>query len=45
MRMNPSSYEDAPIALPDEKESYSPEELRAMLISDLNSIYGVKDAV
>lgn len=40
-----SLFEDAPIALPDEKESYTPEELRAMLIDDLNSIYGVKDAV
>ena len=27
------------------KEYYTPEELRAILISDLNQIYGVKDAV
>ena len=40
-----SLFEDDPIALPEEKESYTPEELRAMLIDDLNSIYGVKDAV
>ncbi|MBO4315965.1 MAG: hypothetical protein J5867_08410 [Prevotella sp.] len=31
--------------LSDEKEFYSPEELREMLVSDLNEIYGVKDAV
>lgn len=30
------------MALPEEKDSYSPEELRALLINDLNSIYGVK---
>ncbi|MBR2229050.1 MAG: hypothetical protein IJ886_02090 [Prevotella sp.] len=42
---DPSLFEDDPIALPNEKESYTPEELRAMLIDDLNSIYGVKDAV
>ena len=42
---DPSLFEDDPIALPEEKESYTPEELRAMLIDDLNSIYGVKDAV
>lgn len=40
-----SLYEDDLMALPEEKENYTPEELRAMLISDLNSIYGVKDAV
>jgi len=38
-------YEDNLMALPEEKENYTPEELRALLISDLNSIYGVKDAV
>ena len=27
------------------KDSYTPEELRDLLISDLKSIYGMKDAV
>ena len=41
-----SLYEDDGLmALPEGKDSYTPEELRALLISDLNSIYGVKDAV
>ena len=38
-------FEDSQIALPEEKDSYTPEELRSLLISDLNSIYGVKDAI
>ena len=37
--------EDDALALPEGKDSYTPEELRALLISDLNSIYGVKDVV
>ena len=37
--------DDDMMALPEGKDSYTPEELRALLISDLNSIYGVKDAV
>ena len=37
--------EDDMMTLPEGKEGYTPEELRALLISDLNSIYGVKDAV
>lgn len=37
--------EDDLMALPEGKDNYTPEELRALLISDLNSIYGVKDAV
>ena len=28
-----------------EKEFYTPEELRSILINDLNEIYGVKDAI
>ena len=36
-------YSDS--SLPEEKDSYTPEELRTLLISDLNSIYGVQDAV
>ena len=40
-----SLYEDELIALPDGKDSYTPEELRTLLISDLNTLYGVKDAV
>ncbi len=40
-----SLYEDDLAPLPEEKESYSPEELRALLISDLQEFYGVKDAV
>ena len=41
-----SLYEDDGLmALPEGKDSYTPEELRALLIIDLNSIYGVKDAV
>lgn len=43
---NPSLYEENDLmSLPEEKDSYTPEKLRALLISDLNSIYGVKDAV
>lgn len=33
-------YEDSQIALSEDKDSYTPEELRSLLISDLNSIYG-----
>lgn len=41
-----SLYEENDLmALPEGKDNYSPEELRALLISDLNSIYGVKDTV
>ena len=40
-----SLYEDELEALPDEKELYTPEDLRTLLINDLNSIYGAKDAV
>lgn len=32
-------------SLADEKDSYTPEELRALLISDLKSAYGVNDAI
>jgi len=39
-----SLYEDNLIGLSDEKD-YTPEELRTLLISDLNSLYGVRDAV
>ena len=42
---DPSLYNEEDLALPKGKENYTPEELRALLISDLNSIYGVKDAV
>lgn len=41
---DPTLYEDS-VPLQEEKEFYSPEELREMLISDLNETYGVKDAV
>ena len=37
-------YEDS-LPLPEGKEFYSPEELREVLISDLNEIYGVKNAI
>ena len=41
-----SLYEaDDQMALPEGKDYYTPEELRDLLISDLNSIYGVKDAI
>lgn len=41
-----SLYEDDDMmALPVDKDSYTPEELRTLLINDLNSIYGMKDAV
>ena len=39
-----SLYEDDIEALPGEKELYTPEDLRKLLINDLNSIYGAKDA-
>ena len=38
-------YEDDDLILPEGKDSYTPEELRDLLISDLKSIYGMKDAV
>ena len=41
---DPSLFEDC-ITLPEEKEYYTPEELRELLISDLNEAYGLKDAV
>jgi len=37
-------YEDS-VPLLEEKDYYSPEELRELLVSDLNEIYGVKDAI
>ena len=37
-------YENS-VPLSEDKEFYSPEELREMLVSDLNEIYGVKDGV
>lgn len=40
-----SLYEDDPNSLADEKDSYTPEELRALLISDLKTAYGVNDAI
>ena len=41
---DPSLYRDnAPLA--ETKDYYTPEELRATLIDDLNQIYGVKNAV
>jgi hypothetical protein len=33
------------VPLPEDKEYYTPEELRSLLISDINEIYGVKDAL
>ncbi len=39
-----SLYEDS-VTLPEGKEYYTPEELRTLLVSDLNQIYGLKDAV
>lgn len=41
---DPSLYDDC-APLPEEKEFYTPEELREILISDLNEICGAKDAV
>lgn len=41
---DPSLFEES-ISLPEEKEYYTPEELRELLISDLNQAYGLKDAV
>ncbi len=40
-----SLYEDGLEALPEDKDSYTPEELRALLIKDLNSLCEVKNAV
>lgn len=42
---DPSLYEDNPTPLPYEKEYYTPEELRTMLVSDVNEIYGTKDVI
>ena len=42
---DPSLYEDADLPLTEGKDSYTPEELRDLLISDLKSIYGMKDAI
>lgn len=36
---DPSLYEDD-TPLPDQREFYTPEDLRALLISDINQIYG-----
>ena len=33
-----SLYEENDLMLPEEKDGYTPEELRALLISDLNSV-------
>lgn len=41
---DPTLYEDS-VPLLEEKDYYSPEELRNLLVSDLNEIYGVKDAI
>lgn len=41
-----SLYEENDImSVSEEKDSYTPEELRELLISDLNSIYGMKNAI
>lgn len=37
-------FEDAGMELPDGKDAYTPEELRMMLIDDLNELYGVRRA-
>ena len=41
---DPTLYENS-APLPEEKEFYTPEELRDILVSDLKEVYGVKDAV
>ena len=41
---DPTLYEDS-VPLLEEKDYYSPEELRNLLVNDLNEIYGVKDAI
>ena len=41
---DPSLYQDN-VRLVETKDYYTPEELRAALIDDLNQIYGVKNAV
>ncbi len=41
---DPKLYQDS-TPLPEGKDFYTPEELREILISDLNDIYGVKDAI
>ena len=41
-----SLFEDSdPISLPDEKEFYTPEEAYELVMSDIRSIYFMKDAV
>ena len=42
---DPSLSEDDELTLPEGKDSYTPEELRELLISDLKSVYGMKDAL
>ena len=42
---DPSLYEDDELTLPEGKDSYTPEELRGLRISDLKSVYGMKDAL
>ena len=37
--------DDEDLALSLNKDSYTPEELREMLISDVKDMYGVKDAI
>ena len=41
---DPSLFEDS-VTMPEENKCYTPEELREILISDLNQVYGMKDAV
>ena len=43
-KANPTLYVDS-VPLPEDKEYYTPEELRSLLISDINEIYGVKNAI
>ncbi len=40
-----SLFEIDEMEMPLEKENYTPEELRMLLIGDLKEIYGVKDAI
>lgn len=37
-------FEDSGVELPDGKDVYTPEELRMMLIDDLNECYGIRRA-
>lgn len=41
---DPMLFEDEPL-IPDVDRDVTPEELRSLLINDLNTIYGVKNAV